>query len=493
MSQNRKTPPRTRPDLGRPGGTRRTPRDDRLRTSDHQQDDLFEGVTGVRPELPPTDLPLAPRAGRPAWIGILTAGAAAAACGWVALTALASLAWLTSPLGSYGAVMGTATQLWLAGHGGGLYAAGTRWTVVPSGITLLLVWLMSQVSAEVMRRLQDSDATPTPIRLLRGGLVALTYATVVGAVGLAVGQPRQAGAAFGGALLLGMVGVWWARARISRWRLGTWWPGWGHQLPRSLAVGLLALGVLGSATLVTGLVQHRGQVAVLTAALGGGAAGGLGAVLAQAAFLPTFVVWAVSYALGAGFDLGDGGLVSPSDTHLGLLPAWPVTAALPTPGPGSYLGLCWLAGGVVAGGLAAWVYLRGTHWTRPDTGTMLGGCVGLLLGLLTAGIGTMTRGDLGVARLVGLGPRPLELLVLAVTLTTCGGLVTGLGVGIARWLSARRAARASAPLEVSGTLLAPRELAGTEQAGELVAGIGVGVPDVGAGDADRDEHGDGQS
>lgn len=466
MSQNRNIPPRTRPDLGRPDRARRTPRDGRARTPDPQRDDIVEGVTGVRPELPPTEVPLTTTpARRSGWLGIPAAAALAAAIGWVAVTAVASLAWLTAPVGSYGAVVAASTQIWLAGHGGGLYLGGTRWTLVPYGLTLLLLWLVALVSREVMRRQHAVDGTPPPVRLLHGGLVALGYAAVVGAVGLAAGHPGQGARAFGGAFVIAALAVRWAGARASGRHPGARWSGRGRQLMRALAVGLLTLTVVGSAAVVTGLLAHRGQLAVLTNALGGGPLGGLGAIIVQAMYLPTFIVWAVSYTLGAGFELGDGSLVAPSDTHLGLLPGWPITAALPGTGAGSYLNLLWLAGGLVAGGLTAWVYLRDTRWTRPDTCTVLGGGVGLLLGLLAAGIGLLTRGDLGVSRLVGLGPRPLELLVLAVTLATCGGLLTGLGVGISRWLNARRSARASASVELTGTLLSPGVPAGTAPAG----------------------------
>ncbi|WOQ17941.1 DUF6350 family protein [Raineyella sp. W15-4] len=450
MSQNRNTPPRTRPDLGRPGGAPRTARDGRARAADQPHDDLVEGVTGVRPELPPTEVPLAAPARRPGWLWILAAGAGAAMVGWVTLTALASVAWLTAPVGSYGDVIAVSTQLWLAGHGGGLYVDGTRWTLVPYGISLLLLWLLTLVSGEVLRRLRDAEEPRLATLLVRGVLVTLTYAAIVGGVGLALGNPRQGAAGFGGAVVLAAVGVGWAGARTSGRRTGFRSPGWGRQLLRALAVGLLTLTVVGSAALVTGLVAHWGQLTVLTGALGGGVVGGLGALVAQAAYLPTSIVWAVSYTLGAGFGLGDGSLVSPSDTHVGLLPGWPIAAALPPAGPGTPFGLAWLAGGVVAGGLAAWVFLRERRRIRPDTATALGGCVGLLLGLLVTGIGLSTRGDLGMSRLVGLGPRPLELLVLAVTLTTAGGLVTGLGVGIVRWLAGRRAARSVGPTPAIG-------------------------------------------
>ena len=443
MSQNRNTPPRTRPDLGRPTGRHRSRRDLHARTTEEEQEAVVEGVTGLRPRVPVVEEPYV-AARRPGWAATVAAGGAAALAGWILLAAVASLAWLSAPVGSYPRVLGISTQLWLAGHGGGFVAEGTRWTLVPYGLTLLLGVLLAQVSTAVLRRLGDAGDGPAATGLVRSALLALSYAVAVGLTGLFAGGPGQAGRALGGALLLASVAAWWARARTVGRSRTVRWPAWSVELGRALLVGLSVLVVVGAAALVTGLVVHRGSLVLLTEGLGGGVLGGLGAVIAQAAYVPTFVVWAVSYTLGAGFGLGDGSLVSPSETQLGLLPGWPVTAALPTPGPGSPLDLVWLAGGLVAGGWAAWVYLRRSSWTRPDTGMVFGGLVGVLLGLLVTLVGLLSRGDLGVARLTGLGPRPLELLVLGTVLTTAGGLVMGLVAGIVGWTGQRRGARASA-------------------------------------------------
>jgi hypothetical protein len=357
-------------------------------------------------------------------------------------TSWSTLAWLTAPVGSYGGVLRVSTQLWLAGHGGGLVVAGTRWTLVPYGLSVLLGLLLAQVGVAVLRRLGEPQDSPQGTRLLRGALMGLTYALVVSVTGLLAGGPAQAGKALGGSLVLAVLAAWWSRSRV-RLRNRLLWPSPVVEVTRALAVGLAALVVVGAAALVTGLVVHRGELVVLTRGIGGGALGGLGVVLAQAAYVPTFVVWAMSYTLGAGFGLGDGSLVSPADTHVGLLPTWPISAALPASGPGSMLDLAWLAGGIVAGGLAAWVYLRRSPWTRPDTGMLFGGLVGVGLGLLATLVGLVARGDLGVARLAGLGPRPLELLVLGTVLTTTGGLVTGLAYGTVRSVTAMRRRRAA--------------------------------------------------
>ncbi|SDB89300.1 hypothetical protein GA0111570_106217 [Raineyella antarctica] len=453
MSQNRNSPPRTRPDLGGPTGHHRSRRDARARSTEGEQEAVVEGVTGLRPPIPSAEDPYVPPEG-PRWGAAVVAGGAAAIVGWVLLAALSTLAWLTAPVGSYGGVLKVSTQLWLAGHGGGLVVGATRWTLVPFGLSVVLGLLLAQVGIAVLRRLGEPEDSPQGTRLLRGALMGLTYAVVVAVTGLLAGGPAQAGKALGGAVVLTVLASWWSRSRV-RLRNRLWWPAPVVEAARALAVGLLALLVVGAAALVTGLVVHRGELVLLTQGIGGGALGGLGVVLAQAAYVPTFVLWAMSYTLGAGFGLGDGSLVSPSDTHLGLLPGWPISAALPAPGPGTTLDLAWLAGGVLAGGLAAWVYLRRSRWTRPDTGMLFGGLVGVGLGLLATLVGLLSRGDLGVARLAGLGPRPLELLVLGTVLTTGGGLATGLAYGIVRSVTAlrrRRAAAAAASADSAATL-----------------------------------------
>lgn len=435
MSHHRNLPPRTRPDLGRPAGPR-TRRDHRPRVTEEEQEAVVEGVTGLRPEVPVVEEPYVP-AGRPDWLVAMAAGGAAALAGWVALAAVASIAWLSTPVGSYADVLRVATQVWLAGHGGGLVADGSRWTLVPYGLTLALGVLVALLGSVVLRRLGDgTEDSPGQARrgLSRTALVVATYAGVLGLVGVGVGGPVQGARALGGALLVAAAAAWWSRWRNHATVVAVRFPAVVGALARALGAGLAILVAVGSAALVTGLVMHRGQLVVLTEGLGGGMLGGVGAVLVQAVYVPTFVVWSTSYTLGAGFGLGDGSLVSPADTHVGLLPAWPIAAALPTPGPGSPLDLAWLAGGIVAGGFAAWLFLRRSSWVRPDTTMLAGGVVGIALGLLTTLLGLLSRGDLGVARLVGLGPRLVELLVLATVLCTVGGLVVGLATGIARTL-----------------------------------------------------------
>ena len=50
-------------------------------------------------------------------------------------------------------------------------------------------------------------------------------------------------------------------------------------------------------------------------------------LLAQLALVPNALVWAASYALGAGFVMGAGSVVAPAGTELGMLPGLPLLGA----------------------------------------------------------------------------------------------------------------------------------------------------------------------
>jgi len=125
------------------------------------------------------------------------------------------------------------------------------------------------------------------------------------------------------------------------------------------------LAVRGTAVAVTGLVGI-GSLALAVAVVAGGAdvvalfqAGHMDVLdvvvtsLAQLAFLPALVVWALAFAAGPGFALGTASSVSPVGTQLGVLPGIPVLGAVPELQSPWFLLVALLP--VAAGGLAGWV------------------------------------------------------------------------------------------------------------------------------------------
>jgi hypothetical protein len=170
----------------------------------------------------------------------------------------------------------------------------------------------------------------------------------------------------------------------------------------------------------------------LSNALQPGLLGGIALLFAQLAYAPNAVVWSASYALGAGFTLGQGSLVAPISTQLGLLPSVPLFGALPGVGPGPSTQLWWLAAGVLAGAVAAWLVVRDRPTARADQTCVVGGLSGLVAALVFVGLAWASGGNLGASRLAGVGPRLVPLLVMASTLMGLAGMVVGLLLGLLR-------------------------------------------------------------
>jgi hypothetical protein len=198
------------------------------------------------------------------------------------------------------------------------------------------------------------------------------------------------------------------------------------------------LVLAGIAVLTAGIVVNADRVGSLAGGLGAGVVGGIALWGAQAAFAPNIVIWCASYALGAGFRIGQGSVVAPSDSSLGLLPSIPVLGALPDSGPGSVWNLLWLLSGVAAGAVAAVLVVRRRPAARPDETTLVGGLAAVLAALVFTGLAWTTGGDLGDGRLAGAGPRLLELLVMSCTLLGLSGMISGLLLGVIGLLRRRR-------------------------------------------------------
>ncbi|MBX7558227.1 hypothetical protein K1Y78_62755, partial [Streptomyces sp. tea 10] len=152
--------------------------------------------------------------------------------------------------------------------------------------------------------------------------------------------------------------------------------------------------------------------------LGTGAAGDTALTALQFGYLPNMVVWALTWATGAGFSLGTGPLVSPFQNTLGPLPQFPAFAALPTGDPWLYapavLGLP-----VLAGLLAGWWFCREgenhlddwmairlpLRWITFVLSTVLTAVFMAVVGAgLVTALAWLSSGSLGIGRLTDIGP-----------------------------------------------------------------------------------------
>jgi hypothetical protein len=164
-----------------------------------------------------------------------------------------------------------------------------------------------------------------------------------------------------------------------------------------------AVLVAGGAVLAAGsLAVHHERARELTAGLGAGFGGGFLLLLGCLLYLPTAVVWGLSFCLGPGFAVGQGTTVGVLGADLGAVPAMPLLAALPsgTGSPAWWLVLLVPAAAGLAAGLVAG---RGEvrPWRRlAEVAVGTGAAVGAAVAVL----GWLASGAAGPGRMAETGP-----------------------------------------------------------------------------------------
>lgn len=191
-------------------------------------------------------------------------------------------------------------------------------------------------------------------------------------------------------------------------------------------LGLLGLGAVGVTVAIVG-----GYVGIITLSQGLqlDLLGLLLVFLLSAVLLPVIYIWAIAWFTGAGFAVGAGTSVTPFETLLGPLPAFPLLGAVPQ-------GWGW-AGGlapalVVLLGVAIGVYGGARSELRHSS---LGASVAVPIlaaaftGLAVAGLAALASGSIGPGRLSLTGPDPWQV----------GGLAAlELGIGLVPGVLANR-------------------------------------------------------
>lgn len=376
----------------------------------------------------------------PWYVAAVAAPLAALLASWLLLAALAALGWLTSPETELGSALLLATRFLLLANGAPVDIGGLTVSLVPLGLSALIVFLALPMAALAARQSAGANADPDdtgrlwvhgePIVLRVAGLFSGVYAAAVALLAAFVGSFSMQ-AVLGG-LTVGAVAGLWGASRGIGFDPTTNWPRWLRAVPRAVGTALLILLAGGSALLVVALVAGREQVTAITTQLDGGAAGVVVLIAAHLAYLPNFILAAVSWLLGAGITLGDGSLLTPAGTDAGLLPALPILGVVPESGAGTPGQFLWLAVGVLAGGVAAAVVTLARPRARFDETALVGGLAGVLTGAFVVLACALGSGGLGVERLAHLGARIPELAVFAPTLLGLSGLVTGLVLGLLR-------------------------------------------------------------
>jgi Family of unknown function (DUF6350) len=432
--------------------------------------------------------PVPSGADRPLAITGAIAACAAAGTGLAVLTMLALIGWIAAPHAGLGltGVLRTAALLWLIGHHVGFALPGAgRIGMLPLGLVLLPGALLWRAGRWVVRAGGVS-------RLRHVGYAALAlavpYAMVAGALAVASSSSMARASLFQAVtcpflLALTAGGLGGARAL-------TTWPRLVGLLPdrlRSLTVGtagaLAVVVAVGALLAGASLAMHLREFRAVEGTLDPGSVGAVLLLLAQLAYVPNAIVWAISFTLGPGFAFGTGTVIAPTGSALGQLPAFPMLAALPSgvhSGVPPVLSVAVLAVPYLAGAFGGLLMTRAAPAlaleTAPVWGFACGAAAGCVLGVLAAVAG----GPLGDGRLAAVGPSGWQVGVVAALEVGVAAAVTA---GIANWLRLRGTA---SPGPASRPAPAPLPHAAPPGRGQGAAGDGHTIYlDPWAGTADR--------
>ncbi|HLK74460.1 MAG TPA: DUF6350 family protein [Streptosporangiaceae bacterium] len=376
--------------------------------------------------------------------GGIAAGAAAAS-GLAALTTLTAIGWITAPHVGIGTgltgVLRTAALLWLVAHHVGVTVPGAgRIGMLPLGLVLLPGSLLALAGRWVVHA-----GAVTRLRHVGYAAVALAlpYTLLAGALAVACRSSQAAPSlwqAVVASFLLAFVagGLGAARALAPWSRLARLMPA----RPRSVILGMLGASALltaaGAALAGASLAAHLAQFKAATGALAPGAAGAALLLLAQLAYAPNAIIWAVAYVLGPGFAFGAGTVVAPTGSALGAVPAFPLLAALPggtrTSGP-AWLTVLLLATPYLAGVFAGVVTVRVTPTPVIEAAALWGLAAGAATGALAGLLAAFSGGPLGDGRLASVGPSGWQVGLVAVLQI---GVTAALTAAAANWLMLRR-------------------------------------------------------
>jgi hypothetical protein len=351
------------------------------------------------------------------WAAVQAVGLSYAVVALFAVVAVLDAPSTSGSDGGLSAGVGVATGLWLLGHGVPLAAGAATVTVVPLGLTALLVFT-AHVAAK-------RSAAPTLAAwwggtvLYTGAVVALTVALDLAGTATpddVVAFVLQIGAAVlggvvvgGGGLALGMFSApdGPLLAGITP-RLDPWVPDTLRLGLRGGLVGVALLTALSAVLVGVWVVAGRDTVSQIAAGLGGSWLGVVMLVVVQLLLVPNLVLWASAWVAGPGFAVGTGSSFTTAAAQADVLPALPLLGALPgeawTPSWAAWTPVLVVACGAVAGWFAwrnlepALVGIRDVAWIVAGTA--------LSAGATTLVLQRLAGGAAGAGRLADVGADP---------------------------------------------------------------------------------------
>jgi len=393
-----------------------------------------------------------PGSARPLLVAGTLAACSVTGVGLAVLTILVLVGWIAAPhpgLGLVG-VLRTAAVLWLVGHHVGVQVSDAgRIGMLPLGLVLLpgaLLWRAGRwlvrgvVVASPAQALTAALAVAVPYSLLAGGLAAASRTALA-----APSIPQ----AFVAGFVVAAVAVGFGASRaLAPWsQLGALLSPRTRSVLAGAAASLAMLGAAGALLTAMALASHVREFGAVNGLLAPGIVGAGLLFLAELAYLPNAVLWAIAYMLGPGFAVGTGTIVAPTGSALGQLPAFPLLAALPqnTHGSGStWLAVLVLACPYLAGALGGLLVARIAPTPVLEAAPIRGFCCGALTGAVLGVLAAFAGGPLGDGRLAAVGPSAWQVAVVAALEVGIAAAVTA-GAANWRYVTAHAASETSYP------------------------------------------------
>ncbi|PFG40526.1 hypothetical protein ATJ97_3056 [Georgenia soli] len=356
------------------------------------------------------------------WLRGLVGGVEAAVLSWLTLVVPAVAAYVATAaapaLGSadWQTAARTGTALWLLAHGGSVTVGGGEVSLPPLGLTLISLALVYGAT----RRMR-LDSYVTGACAVLGFLLAMLVASLVAGPGVDVGA-----LAGGAALAVLGVGLGVRRAGTPAPR---WWTTWRDRVPAWVSGGLHGAGwalaglvVLAVVALAVGTAVGWDRVRLVQDAYVLDVVSTVVMVLAQLLYLPTLLVWALSWVAGPGFAVGTGTSFAPGEVLAAPLPAVPALGALPSPeAPGPQ----WVVVAPVLVGVVVGVLLHRRR-REPSLARAAGGAAVAALGAALA-VGLLVlaaAGSIGPGRMADVGADPLAVAGMVVAEVGAGAFLT---------------------------------------------------------------------
>jgi len=382
---------------------------------------------------------------RPMLIAGGLAALAAAGAGLAVLVTLCLFAWITAPHVGFGgglaSVLRDAGLLWLVAHHVEVTVRGVGLIgLLPLGLVLLPCVLLERAG-----RWMTHEGHVTRLRHVAYAALAIACPYALFTAAVAVGSRTATVSpdliqAIGWGFLVALVASGFGAAHgLAPWRKLA---GLLPARPRSVVLGMLAaiglMTALGALLDAVSLSLHLHAYQAAVNSLSPGIFGSALLLLAELAYLPNAVIWAIAYSLGPGFSFGVGTAVSPSGSALGAIPAFPMLAGMPA-GSGAafpaWLGFFILATPYLAGVLAGLMTIRIAPTPFLEGAPLWGLLTGSLTGIVVGVLARVSGGPLGTGRLASVGPGGVQAGLVAVLEV---GVTAALVAGAANWFLLRR-------------------------------------------------------